>query len=194
MRLLWFGTCLTLLAGLALAQGDRGTITGTISDPAGAVIASAPVEAKNIDTGSLYPTQSTGTGNYTLSELPAGPYEISVTVPGFKKYVRQGLTIQVAATLRIDVRLEVGSASESVTVSEAAALLQTESGEVSHNVSAQRLDELPVLQTGAGAGSSAIRNPTAAVVLVPGAYLDPNVNLKVNRSPANTSSFRIDGQ
>ncbi len=194
MRLLSIAICLTLLAGAIFAQGDRGTITGTIADPAGAVVANAPIEAKNTDTGAIYPTQSTTTGNYTLSELPAGPYEVSVAVPGFKKYVRQGLTIQVAATLRIDVRLEVGSASESVTVTEAAALLQTESGEVSHNVSAQRLDDLPVLQTGAGAGSSAIRNPTAAVVLVPGAYLYPIVIFKLNGSPANTSSFRIEGQ
>lgn len=194
MRFLVASLGLLILAGTAFGQGDRGTITGSIADPAGAVVAGAAVEAKNTDTGGLYPTQSTTTGNYTLSELPAGPYEITVTVPGFKKYVRQGLTIQVAATLRIDVRLEVGNASESITVSEAAALLQTESGEMSHNVSAQRLDDLPVLQTGAGAGSSAIRNPTAVVQLVPGAYLDPNVNLKVNGAPANTASFRIDGQ
>jgi hypothetical protein len=194
MRLFIATVTLTLSASLIFAQGDRGTITGTIADPAGAVVANAAIEAKNTDTGAVYPAQSTTTGNYTLSELPAGPYEISVTVPGFKKYVRQGLTIQVAAILRIDVRLEVGNASESITVSEAAPLLQTESGEVSHNVSAQRMDELPVLQTGAAAGSSSIRNPTAAVQLVPGAYLDPNVNLKVNGAPANTAAFRVDGQ
>jgi hypothetical protein len=67
----------------AFAQGDRGTITGTISDPAGAVVASAPVEAKNVATGALYDAASTDTGNFTLSQLPAGGYEISVTVPGF---------------------------------------------------------------------------------------------------------------
>ena len=179
---------------MAFAQGDRGTITGSIGDPAGAVVAGAVVEARNTDTGGRYPTQSTSTGNYTLSELPAGPYEISVSVPGFKKYVRQGLTIQVAVTLRADVKLEVGDATQSVTVTEAAALLQTETGDVSHNVSTQRMDDLPVLQTGAAAGSSAIRNPTSVVQLMPGAYLDPNVNLKINGAPANTASFRIDGQ
>jgi len=59
---------------------------------------------------------STATGNYTLAELPAGTYEIAVTVPGFKKFVRQGLTIQVAQAVRIDIALEVGNATESVTV------------------------------------------------------------------------------
>ncbi len=194
MRTAALSFCFLLSPVLAFAQGDRGTITGTIADPAGAVVSGAMVEARNTDTGALYPAQSTNTGNYTLSELPAGPYEISVTVPGFKKYVRAGLTIQVASTLRVDVQLEVGDTNQSVTVTEAAALLQTESGELSHNVSTQRMDELPVLQTGAAAGSSSIRNPTAVVQLVPGAYLDPNVNLKVNGSPANTASFRIDGQ
>ena len=137
------------------------------------------VEARNTDTGGLYPTQSTNTGNYTLSELPAGPYEISVTVPGFKKYRPArpdnpgGCEFaRSTSSWKWEIR------HQSVTVTEAAALLQTESGELSHNVTTQRLDDLPVLQTGAGAGSSAIRNPTAVVQLVPGAYLDPNVNLR----------------
>ena len=96
--------------------------------------------------------------------------------------------------MRIDVALEVGSATESVTVSEAATLLKTEGGELSHNVSAARLDELPVLSIGSAAGSSAVRNPTSVVQLVLGAYLNANVNLKVNGAPANTSAFRIEGQ
>jgi hypothetical protein len=68
----------------AFGQGDRGNITGTVSDPAGAVVANAPIEAKNSDTGALYQAASTATGNYTLPQLPAGTYEISITVPGFK--------------------------------------------------------------------------------------------------------------
>jgi len=115
MRSLLVAVCFLLAPAFAFAQGDRGTITGNIADPAGAVVAGAMVEARNTDTGGIYPTQSTGTGNYTLSELPAGPYEISVTVPGFKKYVRQSVTVYVAQTYRIDVTLEVGSNAESVT-------------------------------------------------------------------------------
>jgi hypothetical protein len=194
MRLLAVAASFFLFTWTAFAQGDRGAITGTVDDPAGAVVASAAIEAKHIETGAVYQTASTATGNYTLSQLPAGAYEISVTVPGFKKYIRQGLTVQVAETLRIDVALEVGAATESVTVQADAPLLKTESGELSHNVTAQRLDDLPVLSIGAAAGSSSIRNPTAVAQLVPGTYLNANVNLKVNGSPANTSSFRIEGQ
>src|SRR5579871_3488911 len=112
----WF-TSVGLMLGLcamAFAQGDRGTITGTISDPAGAVVAAAAVQARHVETGTVYDTTSTNTGNYTLSQLPVGSYEVTVTVAGFKKYVRSGLTVQVAATVRIDIGLEVGGATESV--------------------------------------------------------------------------------
>src|SRR5689334_14338742 len=128
MRFFRINAALLLLAFGLLAQSDRGTITGTIADPAGAVVASGKVEAKNIATGAVYEVASTDTGNYTIAQLPAGTYEMTVTVPGFKKFVRQNLTVQVAATVRIDVVLEVGATSESVTVTEAAPLLKTESG------------------------------------------------------------------
>ena len=184
MRLLLDTVCLFVLALAAFAQGDRGTITGTIADPAGAVVAGARIEARNVETGAAYSVESTATGNYTLSQLPAGSYELSVGVPGFKKYVRQGLRVEVAQTLRIDIGLEVGSASESVTVTEAATLLKTEGGELSHNVTSKSLDELPILGVGVAAGSGAIRNPMAVVALIPGVFNDINNNLKVNGAPA----------
>ncbi|MBV8843598.1 MAG: TonB-dependent receptor [Bryobacterales bacterium] len=183
------------LATLASSQSDRGTITGTISDPGGAVVASAPIQAKNVATGALYDAASTNTGNYTLAELPAGTYELSVSVPGFKRYVRQGLEIQVAQIARIDIVLEVGTASESVTVTEAAPLLNTENGELSHNVASQTLDELPVLGVGANfAGTQGVRNPNAVLVMIPGTYWVPNNGVRVNGAPANTQAFRVEGQ
>ena len=78
-----------ILVGLSLAmvaQSDRSTVTGTISDPAGAVVVNAPVLAKNLDTGLEYKTASTATGNYSLLELPVGHYELTVAVPGFKRW------------------------------------------------------------------------------------------------------------
>ena len=182
-------------ASLAWAQGDRGAITGTVSDPAGAVVAAAAVEARHVETGTIYQAESTSTGNYTISQLPVGAYELSVTVPGFKKYVRSGLTVQVAQTLRVDATLEVGNASESVTVTETASLLKTESGELSHNVPTETVDNLPILGIGSSvAGSSAIRNPQAVAYLLPGAFVMENSNLRVNGAPGNTASYRLEGQ
>ena len=194
MRLFFTAAVLGLLAGTLFGQGDRGTITGAVGDPAGAVVAGAAIEARHVETGAVYRTQSTSTGNYTLSQLPFGTYEVSVTVPGFKKYVRQGLDVGVAQTLRIDATLEVGNASEAVTVTEAAPLLKTESGELSHNVTSDRLDNLPVLGIGTSASSAGIRNPLAVVQILPGTYSVLNSIVKINGAPSNTMSIRIEGQ
>src|SRR5262245_40293296 len=81
------------------AQADRGTITGTVNDASSAVIPGVSIVATNVQTSSRYETVSTETGNYTLTLLPAGMYEIAAELPGFKKYVRQGVTVFVAQSL-----------------------------------------------------------------------------------------------
>ena len=87
MRLRFVALSLLLCALSAFAQSDRGTITGTVSDPAGAVVANAMVEAKNAATGTAYPAATSNTGNYTLAQLPVGTYELSVTAPDRKSVV-----------------------------------------------------------------------------------------------------------
>ncbi len=176
-----------LIFGAAYAQSDKGVITGTISDPAGAMIANAPVEARNVNTGAIYQAASSTTGNYTLAQLPAGAYQLSVSAPGFKKYVQTGITVLVAQTLRIDVKLEVGAPSDTVTVDADATLLKTESGELSHNVSTDRMNELPLLS------AVGMRDPYAVVDLMPGVGREGGT-LRVNGSPGFTMSLRIDGQ
>src|SRR5579864_8309755 len=194
MRSLFAAACLFLFSTAAFGQGDRGTITGTITDQQGAVIANATIEATNVETGALYPGTSTAAGVYTLSQLPVGTYEVTVTVPGFKKFVRQGLRVEVAQTLGIDIALEVGVTSESVTVSGDASLLKTESSDVSHNVTVQTLNELPMLGTGsAAAGSSGIRNPNNVAQLIPGMFYQANSNVKVNGAPTNSQSYIVEG-
>jgi hypothetical protein len=190
-----------LFAFTAFAQSDRGTITGTISDPAGAVVAGAAVEAKNIATGAVYPGASSTTGNYTIAQLPAATYELTVTVAGFKKFIRAGLVVEVAGTLRVDAALEVGAASESVTVTEVANQLKTEGGEVAHNISTQTLNDLPILTlVGAAAGIGSantlgnIRNPLASVQLLPGARITTDTILRINGMPSNSQSINIEGQ
>jgi hypothetical protein len=194
MTRLIIAVCLFVFAGAALAQSDRGTITGTVSDPAGAVVANAAVEIKNVETGAVYQAGTSATGNYTLAQLPAGQYELSVTVPGFKKFVRKNVTVNVAETYRVDAVLEVGANTESVTVTEAAPLLNTESGELSHTVTTSTMNNLPVMGIGASAGSSGIRNPYAVVQLLPGTTYSPDVDIRVNGMPANTQAMRIEGQ
>ena len=201
MRSLSIALCLVAIGLAAFAQSDRGTITGTVSDPAGAVIAAAAIEAKNVATGSVYPVVSSNTGNYTISQLPAGTYELTVTVMGFKKFVRTGLPVEVAGTLRVDAALEVGSATESVTITAEAQMLKTEGGEVSHNIATSTLDDLPILTlTGAAApiGTATslgnIRNPLASVQLLPGARITTDSVLRINGMPSNSQSINLEGQ
>ena len=186
--------CAFSLALAVFAQSDRGTITGTVADATGAMVATAPVEIRNVETGAVYQAGTSGTGNYTLAQLPAGKYELSVVVPGFKKFVRTNIQVNVAETYRVDVALEVGSNTESVTVTETAALLKTESGELSHTVTTDTMNNLPVMGIGSSAGSSGIRNPYAVVQLLPGTTYSPDVAIRVNGLPANTQAMRIEGQ
>ncbi|HJT86724.1 MAG TPA: carboxypeptidase-like regulatory domain-containing protein, partial [Bryobacteraceae bacterium] len=186
--------CALALAWAGFGQSDRGTITGTVSDSTGAVVAGAPVQAKQQETGAVYQAATSTTGNYTLSQLPTGTYELTIAVPGFKKWVRENLALPVAQTLRIDAVLEVGSATESVTVAAAAPLLKTESGELSHNVSTENLDNLPVLGIGAAASTAGIRNPYAVLQVLPGADWRPDTSVRLNGLPSNTESLRIEGQ
>ncbi len=190
---------LTLLAGCALAayaQSDRGTITGTISDPAGAVVAGAPIEARNSETSAVYQAATSATGNYTIAQLPAGTYELSVTSPGFKRFVRTGLIVQAAQTIRVDATLEVGNATESVTINAEAPLLKTESGELSNTIATETMDTLPLLSI--GSNSSGIRNPFNIVALLPGAYYQAappftGPVVRINGSPSGSEKVLIDG-
>src|SRR5258708_2745431 len=124
MRHTKLGVALLFLLTFAhIAFGQTGgVITGVISDPAGGVVANAPIEAKNTATGVVVPAATSATGNYTLSDFPAGTYEINVAVPGFKKFVQTGITVQQLQTARIDVTLVVGAAADSVTVNDVATL------------------------------------------------------------------------
>jgi hypothetical protein len=185
---------LLIAVSLSFAQTARGTITGTVSDTTLAVIPGVSIVATNTETASRYETVSTETGNYTLSQLPAGVYELSAELPGFKKYVRQGITVLVSATLRIDVSLEVGAATEEVSVTADAPLLRTESGEVSHNVRTETMDTLPVLAIGAAAGLSQIRNPQSVAQLLPGVSSTSVSSFRVNGAQGATASYRIEGQ
>src|SRR5580698_7083191 len=139
---------LIVFASLALGQVGNGTITGVVTDSTGAVVAGTSVEAKNTGTGVVFRGVSTNAGDYTITDLPVGVYAVSVTAKGFKTYTHTNLALAATQTLREDIALQVGASSESVTVTAEASLLTTESAELSHNVSIEALDALPMIGTG----------------------------------------------
>ena len=200
MRLFKLAILVFAMTFVGIAQTDRGSITGTISDATGAVVANAAVQAKNVATGQTYTATSTQTGNYTLPQLPAGSYEVIVEVQGFKKYTRQGLALAPTQVMRIDVPLEVGTSAEAVTVTAEATLMKTESSEVSSTVTGDRINNLPLLSIGEQQASAAgVRNPWALATLVPGIQyvvggaFGGTPNIVANGAAANTASYRIEG-
>ncbi|HLK48337.1 MAG TPA: TonB-dependent receptor [Bryobacteraceae bacterium] len=194
MRLLTIVVCSILASTGLFGQAATGTISGTVTDPAGASIANASVEVRNADTNAPYPTVTTETGAYSVVQLPPGPYTVTVSATGFKTLMRTGLTVAAGQVLPLDLRLEVGSATESVTVSAEATLLKTETGDVAHNITLEQLDDLPILGIGtANAGSIGIRNPFNSVVFLPGVNYSGNFAMIVNGAPNNTAGYRIEG-
>ena len=106
MRLRTIAILSGLFAGMALGQSDKGTLQGTVSDPVGVALANAPVQAKNAGTGMIYKATSAATGRYSLADLPAGQYEVSVTIPGLKPFSRGNVAVLAAKTQPLDIRLE----------------------------------------------------------------------------------------
>src|SRR6516165_11489282 len=201
MRLCLVLFCLFIACGALFGQAAAGAITGTVSDPAGAVVAGAVVSARNTETGVSYPAATTTTGNYTITQLPVGTYEISVKVPGFKTYTHTNLTVGAGAAIKEDVTLEVGTAAEAVTVTEQASLLSVETAETAHNVTLSQLDNLPLLGIGAAnAGTAGVRNPFALTQLLPGSTFGSPTgagalnNLIINGLQNNSEAVRIEGQ
>ena len=179
----------------AFAQGDRGTITGTVTDPTGAVIPNANVQLTNSETSAVYQVATTSTGNYTLANLPVGTYTLTVDATGFKKFDRPGLVVQVAETARVDAVLEVGSSTETITVNTEAPLLKTESGEISHQVDYTAADLLPLFTTnGTGAARSG-SNPRSADRSEHTARRAQTTDtmLRINGLPSSSQTIMVEG-
>ncbi|MEO8594614.1 MAG: TonB-dependent receptor [Candidatus Solibacter sp.] len=176
----------------ALAQSDRGTITGTVLDASGASVPAA-VTIINAATGVEYSTVATSTGNYSAPSLPAGRYNLKASAPGFSQYVQEGITVQVSQSARVDIVLQIGGVTDRVTVTADAVLLKTEGADQSQTVSGDQINRLP-LTTG-GNGLYGTRNPLAALDLAPGANNTTGTNFvfRVN-GVTNNAKFLLDGQ
>src|SRR5664279_1061697 len=135
---------LLLLLGFAVPQAfaQQGTIVGTVFDPSGALVPNAKITITSVETGVAHQYVTNNDGNYTASGLSVGHYNMLVDVAGFKRVEQNNIVLNVAARDRYDFRLQVGSASEQVTVEGTAIGVQTESGEVSQVITGQQVEGL----------------------------------------------------
>lgn len=141
-KFVWIWTVL-LLGAYAYGQNSRGSITGQVTDPTGAAIPNAQITVTSTDTGAASHVVSTSAGFYTAPDLQPGGYTIRVDVPGFKSFLRTGIAIQTQQTVTANVKMEVGSASAEVTVSEAPPLIDTADASTGQVLSTQEVQDLP---------------------------------------------------
>ncbi|HEV8417020.1 MAG TPA: TonB-dependent receptor [Bryobacteraceae bacterium] len=203
MRRISLVAALLLSAAVGYGQTALATITGTIADATGAVVANAPVTIKNLDNGQVYTAASSETGNYTVSQLPIGDYSLTVTVAGFKTYSHTKFHLAAEQTMREDVALQVGQNTESVTVTAESSLLQTETSELAGNFTLKQLDDLPLLTV--GATNDGVRDYFAASRLLPGVQYCDSATCPtggsgnaitvtvINGTPNNSLTTRLDG-
>ncbi|MBM3739726.1 MAG: carboxypeptidase regulatory-like domain-containing protein [Acidobacteria bacterium] len=161
--------CLSLLSSVPalFAQAQSGTIVGTVTDQAGAVVPGANVTLVNEGTQFTRAAPSNANGQYVASSVPTGAYTITVEQPGFQKLVRSGVRLTAADTLTVDLQLSIGNVQETVQVSETAPLLQSQTATVSSLVTNQQMVEMPLNG----------RTFTALLKLSPGAYTGSSNNL-----------------
>lgn len=167
----------------ALAQSDRGTITGRVTDPSGAVVQNAKVTATSLDTGEVRETTTGGEGSYTLPELKAGRWRISVEAQGFKTATVDEYKVAVQVTHSLDMKLEVGTVTDVVTITgDTTAAIQTDSPVRQTNVTERQVKELPLEVTSEFAG----RTPLSFV------FLDSTVTAATGNA-TDASNFRVSG-
>jgi Carboxypeptidase regulatory-like domain len=146
MRLTLFAMLLSLLSIDALmAQETRGTISGTVADASGAAIVGATVAVTSTETNTLLQVTTNSAGYYEAPLLLPGGYQIAVQASGFKKYVRSGLILGLGEQQTIDIRMDLGNASESVTVSGESPILDTSTTSSGKVLTTKEIMDLPVL-------------------------------------------------
>jgi hypothetical protein len=139
-----FAVALFLAPQQSMAQESRGTISGTVTDPTGAAIPNAQVVVTEVNSGTTSKSKSNAAGQYVVPFLLPGKYSITVESEGFKKSVRAGIELDAAAHLIIDMKLQLGSAQQTVTVTAAAPLLNTASASIGQTITTKEVADLPL--------------------------------------------------
>src|SRR5262245_30879990 len=187
-------TIFVLIAGVALAQTATSRITGTVSDASGALVPGAMVTVRNEATGVAYTQPTTEAGLYGFSSLPVGTYTITVALAGFKTANKTGNILEVNTPLVINMALEVGGVTETVSIAAEVEVLQTSNAVIGNVVERKAIVDLPLNG----------RNPLALITLEPGVVQrsagaagsgihvngarDRSVNVTVDGIEANESS------
>ena len=168
----------------AIAQVLYGSIVGVVKDPQGGNVPGATVTIVNKDTNLTREATTDAEGNYTFNNVQAGRYDVKVTLQGFRENVRAGVPVTIGEISRVDVTLEVGTLTETVTVASEAQLLQTDKADVSTELKSQELTSMPL---------NRFRNYQALINLVPGTTPMAFGNAETD-TPARSLATNVNGQ
>ena len=135
-----------LLAMPMLAQNNTGIISGRVTDPSGAVVPNAQITVTQTETNVDAVSATNSDGLFRVPSLINGPYKVTITAAGFKKQVRDGLTLRIGENLNVEVKLDVGSVSEAVEVTSALPLLETQTSSTGQVMEGDYFYKLPNYQ------------------------------------------------
>lgn len=173
-----------MLAPFAFSQVLYGILTGTVTDPSGAVLPNKTVTVKNQTTGETRTVTTNNTGDYLARDLTPGNFTVDVPASeGFAEFQQQNIVVTANTQARINVTLQTAGVATEVTVTTAAPLMQTETAEVNHQISSAQISSLPLT-------SSQGRNFQSLYTLVPGAAAVQEQNsTALNPSRAESANF-----
>ncbi len=172
-----------LFAVFAGAQALDGVLLGTVTDPSGAAVVGATVTAKNLDTNVAFTATTNDSGNYSMSRIPPGRYEVTVQKSGFNQVVQQNVNVVVAQSARVDATMQLGQINQQIVVSEAPPALQTDRAEVTTSLGTRQIEQLPLLN----------RNFTNLTLLAPGAQIN-TFQHAVAENPQQSTLVNTNGQ
>ncbi len=187
---------IALCAACAFSQVGRASLFGTVTDSTGAAVSNAKVQIINTGTNVATTAVTNEAGYYTAPSLPVGSYQLVVEQTGFKKAVRDGITLQVDQRGQVDIALEVGNLSESITVSGEAPLVDTGSSTVGKVIENKRIQELPI--NGRNALALTLLAPAVRTTFAgnPNGFADRGIALSgmsINGGPSALNAFVMDG-
>jgi len=197
--------CTALFAATAAFASVGGSISGTVKDATGSVIAGATVAAQETNTGLAYRAQTDASGFYTLPVLPVGHYQLQIDSPGFASYKRKGIVLDTGAALKFDAALSVGGVNQTVSVSDDALHVETVGTQMGEVITGRQMTAVPLdgrsytdllsLQAGVAPATS-ITSTTVqdvgATVLNPSGTLNPGT-VSVNGQREFANFFSVNG-
>ena len=173
-----------LCAGLTTLAQVTAALSGTVTDPNGAVVAGATVTIKEASTGTEFKAVTTGQGTYTVPSLGAGTYNVTVSATGFKSVTVEGVRMDAGVPATANVTLELGAASETVVVQGGGEIVQSQTANITTTLSTNQIAHLPLVS----------RNPINFVTLLPGVNTATNARAStINGLPTSAIDITLDG-